>query len=119
MASITINFTNATLSSTNTSLQLTDGTYGLDVADALSVSGTVTFTSMYVTTGAISFNVASGTSFNAQVEAMVASTNAGTPPSIEVTNFTGTVTVSWPTAQGIKTEQLTSSNSLTLSGYVG
>lgn len=119
MASITVNFSNATLSSTTSSILLTGGSYGLAVADALSISGTVTFSSMYITTGAISFNVASGTSFNAQVEANVSSAAAGTPPAIEVTNFSGTVTVTWPTATGPQTQTLESGNPLTLSGYVG
>jgi hypothetical protein len=119
MTQITINFSNVTLFSTNSSIQLTGGTYGLDVSEGLSISGTVSFSSMYVTTGAISFNVTSGTAFNAQVEAKVTSSTAGTPPSIEVTNFSGTVTVTWPTATGPQTQTIESGNPMTLSGYVG
>lgn len=119
MTQITINFSNVTLSSTNSSIQLTGGAYALDVAEGLSISGTVTFSSMYVTTGAISFNVTSGTAFNAAVQAKVTSNTAGTAPQIEVTNFTGTVTVTWPTQTGPQTQTLESGNPMTLSGYVG
>lgn len=86
MTQITINYSNVTLSSTTSSIQLSGGTFDLDVVEGLSISGTVTFSSMYVTTGAIAFNVTSGTAFNAQVEAAVKSNTAGQAPTIEVTN---------------------------------
>ena len=116
---ITINFSDVTLSSTTSSIQLTGVSYELNVAEGLSIAGTVTFSSMYVTTGAISFNVTSGTSFNAAVQAKVTSNTPGDPPMIEVTNFAGTVTVTWPTATGPQTQTLESGNPMTLSGYVG
>lgn len=119
MTQITINYSSVTLSSTTSSIQLTGGCFGLDIDEGLSISGTVSFSSMYVVTGAIVFNVESGTAFNAAVQAKVTSNTAGTPPSIEVTNFTGTVTVTWPTSTGPQTQTLESGNPMTLSGFVG
>lgn len=119
MTQITINFSNVALSSTNSAIQLTDGEFELDVAEGLSISGTLTFSSMYVTTGEISFDVTSGAAFDAAVEAKVVSDTPGTAPSIEVTNFIGTVTVTWPTSTGPETQTLESGAPLTLDGYVG
>ncbi|MCX6936889.1 MAG: hypothetical protein NTU80_03175 [Verrucomicrobia bacterium] len=119
MSQITIKFSNVTLSSNTSSIRLTGGAYALGVAEGLSVSGTLSFSSMYCTTDAISFNVTSGTAFNAAFQAKVTSNSEGTPPSVEVINFTGTVTVTWPTYTGPQTQALESGNLMTLSGYVG
>jgi len=118
---VTINFSNVTLSSTTISIQLVGGVFGLDFAEGLSISSYDTFSiwALRVTAGAISFSVAPGTAFNAAVQAKVTSNTAGTPPSIEVTNFTGTVTASWLTSTGLQTQLLESGNQTTLSGYFG
>jgi hypothetical protein len=85
------------------------------MTSALSMSGTIAFQALYVTSGAINFNVTSGTSFSGQV---VAPLNAsGGAPSIEITNFSGTVTVTWPTAQGLQTQTVMSGDPITLNGY--
>ncbi len=115
MSTITINFQNATLTSTSSSITVSDGTFSLDTTSALSMSGTISFSSLYVTSGAINFNVESGTTFNAQITAPLSAPSG--PPSIEITNFAGTVTVTWPTATGLQTQQIMSSDALTLSGY--
>ncbi|PTS76782.1 hypothetical protein DBR17_14215 [Sphingomonas sp. HMWF008] len=118
MSTITINFQNATLTSTSSSITVSDGSFALDTTSALSMSGTISFSSLYVTSGAINFNVESGTTFNAQITAPLSAPGApSAPPSIEITNFAGTVTVTWPTATGLQTQQIMSSDALTLSGY--
>ena len=117
MNTITINFQNASLTSTMSSIIITNGSIGLSAYDALSVSGTVSFSSLYITTGAINFNVDSGTAFNASLVVPV-SPNAG-DPTLEITNFQGMVMVMWPTANGPQAQDLMSGDPITLTGYVG
>lgn len=116
MSSITINFQNATLTSTSTAIAVMNGSVGLDTTDALSMSGTIAFSSLYLTSGAINFNVASGTTFNAQVTIPLNAPSGA--PTIEITNFAGTVTVTWPTSSGLQTQQIMAGDPLTLSGFV-
>ena len=40
-------------------------------------------------------------------------------PWVEVTNLTGTVTVTWPTATGLQTQTLLAGDPLTLNGLTG
>lgn len=116
MSSITINFQNATLTSMNSTISITGGSFALDPVSALTMSGTIAFRALYITSGAINFNVESGTTFNAQVTIPLSAPNAA--PSIEITNFAGTVTVTWPTTTGLQTQQIMSGDPLTLSGFV-
>lgn len=116
MSSITINFQNATLTSTSSSITVMDGSFALDTTSALAMFGTISFSSLYCTSGAIDFNVETGTTFNAQVTVPLSAPNGS--PTIEITNFAGTVTVTWPTASGLQTQQVMSSDPLTLSGFV-
>lgn len=116
ISTIGIMFQNAALTTTSSQILVTDGSFSLDVVDALAMSGTITFSSLYVTTGAISFNVDPGTSFNAQITVPLSSSNGA--PVIEVTNFAGTVLVTWPTATGLQTQTVMSGDPLTLNGFV-
>lgn len=116
ISTIEIMFQNATLTTTTSQILVTDGSFSLDTVSALSMSGTINFSSLYVTTGAISFNVESGTSFNAQITVPLSSSNGA--PTIEVTNFAGTVLLTWPTATGLQTQSIMSGDPLTLSGFV-
>jgi hypothetical protein len=112
---ITISFENATLTSTTSQILITNGVFMLDSSSALSMSGTISFSSLYVTTGAINFNVQSGTTFTASVVAPVNASNGA--PTIEVTNFSGTVTVTWPTQTGLHTQMVISGDPMTLNGF--
>ena len=115
MSTITINFQNATLTTTTSQVIITNGNFALDTTSALSMAGTINFSSLYVTSGAINFNVESGTSFTA---AVVTPVNApGGSPTIEVTNFAGTVTVTWPTSTGLQTQTVMSGDPITLNGF--
>jgi len=117
MSTITISFENTNLTTSTSQVIITNGNFALDMTSALSMSGTISFNALYVTSGAINFNVASGTSFNAQV---VAPVNApGGAPVIENTNFSGAVTVTWPTQQGLQTQTVMSGDPLTLNGFAG
>ena len=112
---ITISYQNAALTSANSSIQLHNGTFGLAAGTSLNMSGTLSFSSLSITTGQISFNVPSGTTFNANVQAPVVP--GASDPMLDVTNFSGIVMVTWPTVNGPQTQELTSGNQITLNGY--
>ncbi|NIJ35041.1 hypothetical protein [Sphingomonas oligoaromativorans] len=115
MSEITISFQNATLTSDTSQIIIKAGNFALDATSALTMSGTISFSSLYVTSGAINFNVQSGTSFNANV---VTPVNApGGAPVLEVTNFAGTVTVTWPTSSGLQTQSVRSGDPITLNDF--
>jgi hypothetical protein len=115
MSTITINFENTTLTTSTSQVLVTGGTFALDTTSALSMSGTISFAALYITSAAINFNVSSGTSFSGQLVAPLKA--SGSAPSIEITNFAGTVTVTWPTAQGLQTQTVMSGDPITLNGY--
>jgi hypothetical protein len=77
--------------------------------------GTISFGALYVTSGAINFNVEAGRTFNAAVVVPVDA--PGGAPTIEVTNFAGSATVTWPTSSGLRIEMLVSGDPLTLNGF--
>jgi hypothetical protein len=112
---ITVSFQNAQLTSSTTSILLQGATYVLQTSNAISLAGTVTFSSFTLFSAAMNFNVTSGTAFNAQVTTPINVTDPSTTPSIEVTNFSGTVQVTWPTPTGSQTQALTSGEPLFLS----
>ena len=116
MSSITIDFQNATLTSTNSTIAIIDGSFALDPTSGLFMSGTIAFSALYVTSGAINFNVGSATTFDAQITVPLSARRAA--PTIEISNLTGTVTVTWPTPSGPQTQQIMSGDALTLSGFV-
>ncbi|MBB4838438.1 hypothetical protein HNP52_001489 [Sphingomonas kyeonggiensis] len=115
MSMITINFQNTTLTTTTSQILIQNGNFALDTTSALSMSGTISFSSLYITSGAINFNVESGTSFTASV--MVPVNAPGGAPVIEITNFAGTVTVTWPTFSGLQTQTVMSGDPITLNGF--
>ncbi|MDF2385709.1 hypothetical protein JMG10_29860 [Nostoc ellipsosporum NOK] len=116
MSTITINFQNATLTTTTSQILITNGTFALDTTSSLSMAGTISFTSLYITSGAINFNVESGTSFTAAVVTPVHQTGSNSP-TLEVTNFAGTVTVTWPTPNGLQTQTVMSGDPITLNNF--
>lgn len=117
MSTITINFQNATLTTTTSQILITNGTFALDTTSSLSMSGTISFTSLYITAGAINFNVESGTSFTAAVVTPVHPTSTSNAPTLEVTNFAGTVTVTWPTPNSLQTQTVMSGDPITLNNF--
>lgn len=117
MSTITINFENASITSSRSQILVTNGNFALDTTSALAMYGTINFTALYITSGAIDFNVMSGTTFTAAVVAPLSS--AGGAPTIEVTNFAGAVTITWPTPQGLQTQEITAGDPVTLEGFAG
>ena len=115
LSTITINFQDATLTTTTSQILIGSGNFALDTTSALSMMGTINFSSLYVTSGAINVNVESGTMFTATV--MVPVNAPGGAPSITVTNFAGTVTVTWPTSEGLQTQTIMSGDPITLNGF--
>lgn len=116
LSTITINFQNVVLTTGTLQILISNGSFALDPVSALSMSGTTAFSSMYVTAGAINSNVQSGTAFNATVTVAVSAT--GSAPVLEVGNFSGTVTVTWPTSSGLSTKPVTPRTPITLDGFV-
>jgi len=117
MSTITINFQNTVLTTTTSQISIQNGNFALDTVSGLSMSGTISFSTLYVTSGVISFNVESGTTFNATVVAPVSA--PGGAPVLEITNFAGTVTVTWPTDSGLQTQTMMSGDPIPLNGFAG
>ena len=115
MGSITIDFSNATLTSPTCSIQLSGGYFALSPDSALGLSGAA-FDSLAASTGAIDFSTATGTAFTAAVQADIASSGV---PSITVTNFSGFASVTWPTADGWGRQPLTAGEPMELDGFTG
>lgn len=115
VSTITINFQNATLTTTTAQIILINGSFALDSGSALSIAGTIGFGALSINSGEIDFNVESGTPFTAAIVAPVDA--PGVPPTIEVTNFAGSVTVTWPTASGLQTQALIPGDPLTLDTF--
>lgn len=115
LATIDINFVNATLTSTTSQILIQDASFALDTVSALSISGTVSFTTLYVTAGAVMFGAPPGTSFDCGVILPVEA--SGAVPTLEITNFAGTVTAAWPTATGLQTQTVTAGDPITLNGF--
>lgn len=115
MSTITINYQNATLTTTTSQVSIQNGSFALDTVSALAMSGTISFSSLYITSSAINFNVESGTSFTASLSVPVSA--PGGAPVLEVTNFAGTVTVTWPTSSGLQTQTVMSGDAITLNGF--
>jgi hypothetical protein len=113
---ITFNFQNTALTTTTSQILITGpASFGLGQTAALSFSGTISFNSLYMTRDALNFNVEPGTIFNAAVVVPIESEGSGSP-AVEVTNFAGTVTVTWPTDVGLQTQIVLPGDPLTLFG---
>lgn len=111
---ITVNFQNAEFTTTSSQIIIGGGgAFCLARTSALSMAGTISFDALYVTSGAMYFNVQSGTTFNGSVVIPIESQGSAT---LEVTNFAGIVTVTWPTDTGLETQTMMSGDPITLSG---
>jgi hypothetical protein len=119
MGSINIIYQDATLTSSSSRIAIQNGSFDLTPADALSISGSVMFNSLYMTAGAMTFNVESGTVFYAAIDLPVSRSSRSGDPEVVVTNFLGSVTLTWPTASGPESQSLGSGDPITLTGYAG
>lgn len=114
--SITINYENVNFTAPDSAVVVTNGSFALQINAGLAISGTMSIDSLSVTSGCISFNPSSGTLFNGFLSVAL---DTGGTPTIEVTNVTGTVVVTWPTSEGLETHALTLGIPLTLNNYAG
>lgn len=117
MSWIIVNFDNAMSTSTTISITLTQAAVVLEGGDSLSIFGNVAFGSFSATSAAVKFSPEAGVTFNAQLTVPISS--AGGTPGIVVTNFQGTVIVSWPTPTGMQAATLCSGQPLVLTNYSG
>ncbi|MEZ0242904.1 MAG: hypothetical protein ACAH11_05975 [Sphingomonas sp.] len=115
MSVVTINFLNAEATDTTCAIWVTNGEVVLNYEDFLSISSSVNYNYLQATSGAVCFDVAQGVAFTAGIQVPVTATQ---DPEITVTNFSGTVTVTWTTASGPETQTLMPGNPMTLSGFV-
>lgn len=117
-APITLYFNNTNLTSTTMSILVNNAVYTLESQTQMVMTGSIAFSALYMTTGMISFSVPSGTTFTGSITVVVSQTGAGSPPTIEVTNFAGQVSVQWPVSSGPpQTQYLTSGEPMTLSNF--
>ena len=95
------------------------GVFELCNDDFLSISGTFSFGTLAISSRSISFyNSSTGGTANGAITVPVAS-NGGVAPTIIVTNFQGTVTISWPSEDGPQYQQMYSGDPITLTGLIG
>ncbi|HEX8380451.1 MAG TPA: hypothetical protein VF619_07880 [Allosphingosinicella sp.] len=118
MGSVIFNFSAATINASSCVIQVENGTYVLDENSGLVISGPTTFDSFQVTSNLIQLGSDQNTSFSAAVTVNISSDQTGAP-SVKVNNFTGPVSVTWPTSSGLQTQPLGSGNWQQLDGFSG
>jgi hypothetical protein len=89
--------------------------WSLSSVDALSINGTFPISSLYATRNALNLGLSPGSALNCAITVPVEA-QAAEAPWVEVTNLTGTITVTWPTDTGLQTQVLVAGNPLTLYG---
>lgn len=89
--------------------------WSLGSVDALSISGTIPITGLYAARNALSMELAPGSSLNLSVSIPIEYQEADAP-TVEVTNLSGIVTVTWPTDSGPQTQTLLAGDPITLDG---
>jgi hypothetical protein len=115
MSTITIDLQNVTLTSSSLQITVQNGNFELNPTQGLSISGAVSFSSLYITSGAINFNVQQGSTFAANVGVPAEAT--GGTPAIRVSDFSGSATVMWMTQNGPQIQTLMSGDPVTLDGF--
>lgn len=113
---VTIQYTNATLTANVANIDVSGGgTYMLAQNNALDLNGTFTFSGLRITSGAISFqNTSTGVAINGTVTVQVDCPVGD--PTITASNFSGSATVQWPSS-GSGFETLTPGQPITLSSF--
>ncbi|HXC55139.1 MAG TPA: hypothetical protein VNU97_07585 [Rhizomicrobium sp.] len=114
---ITIQYQNATFTTTAASIVIGNGTCVLGSNSYFSMSGTFTFSTLNVSSGLISIdNTSPGIAANGTVTIPLSA--PGGAPTITANNFSGTAIVTWPTTnQGPQNEQLTPGQQITLNNF--
>jgi hypothetical protein len=79
------------------------------------MSGTIPFTNLSIASGAISIDGQPGATVNGNISFPVKMT--GNAPTITVTNFSGTATMSWPSNSGGGVQPVAPGDPVTLNGF--
>jgi hypothetical protein len=91
------------------------GAWSLSSLNALSISGTFPITYLNATRDALNLGLFPGSSLNGTVSIPIE--DQGTEaPMVEVTNVSGSITVTWPSDSGLQTQSLVAGDPITLSG---
>jgi len=93
------------------------GAWSLSPVNALSLNGTFPITSLYATRYALDLGLPPGSSLAGTISIPIEN-QANGAPAVEVTNVSGTITATWPTATGPQTQLLLAGDPLPLSGLV-
>jgi hypothetical protein len=91
------------------------GAWSLSSVNALSIAGALSITDLYTTGNALSLGLLPGSSLNSTVSIPIENQGTGAPV-VEVTNVSGTITVTWPTDSGLQTQALLAGDPITLNG---
>jgi len=89
--------------------------WSLSSVTALSINGTFPLTSLYATRKALSLGLPSGSSLASTISIPIEPQETEAPE-VEVTNVSGTVTVTWPTDDGLQTQTLLAGDPIPLVG---
>jgi hypothetical protein len=92
------------------------GAWSLSSVDALSIAGTLSITDLYATRNALNLGLLPGSSLAFTASIPIEGQGA---PVVEVTNVSGTITVTWPTDSGLETQAVVAGDPVALSGLVG
>jgi hypothetical protein len=112
---VTLTFQNAKFTGSTCSISVSGGTIVLEAGPSLSLSGTIPFTNLSIASGAISIDGQPGSTVNGNIGFPVNMT--GNEPTITVTNFSGTATISWPSNTGGGVQQVPPGDPVTLNGF--
>ena len=89
--------------------------WSLSSVSALSINGTLPITSLDATRNALNLGLPPGSALNFEVTIPIEDQETEAPV-VEVTNLSGTITVTWPTDTGLQTQALLAGDPITLYG---
>lgn len=114
---VTVTYSTATLSSTSSNIVVGGGSIVLTANSPLELQGTIPFNGLYITETVITLdNPATGASINGTIAFELDA--PGGAPTIDASNFSGTVSVNWPQTTGAPGNQpLSPGDALTLSNF--
>lgn len=92
-------------------------TWSLDTVRALTLTGTIPIISIYATRSALSLGFPPGSTLEFTATFPIMASGSETPV-VEVTNFSGTITVAWPTLTGPEFQTVLPGDPLPLNGLI-
>lgn len=115
LSNVTFNVSGEATTNTVQFLLSGGGAWSLSSVSAFSINGTFPLNYLYATRNALNLGLTPGTALN--FTASIPIEDQGTEaPAVEVTNLSGTITVTWPTDEGLQTQSLVAGNPITLNG---